>query len=869
MVAFATRHVALLAVVGAICFSAAFAFQPLGAQPAPRREPAPLINEGGPGAIPGEYNVVFNVGRSPRFRLDARETRAALALARRQNLEAQATVRRMGGVVHHSYDTAIVGFTAKLTPAALDAVRRVPGVAYVEPEIRYRGDTVQTISSAAPKRGIDRIDRRVHPLDNVYTYSETGAGVNVYVIDTGILAAHQDFQGRAFGLRNFVPGAGGVVTASDTNDCHGHGTHVAGIIGGGLSGVAKGVKLFALRALDCQKNADPGNVTAAINAAAAHAQLTPNTRAVVNMSLSGLGVSTAQQDAIIGAMTNQRLVFVVSAGNNNANACDYMPAGVDEVITVGAVAVGDPNDVNAKDTREATSNVGPCLDLFAPGVRIYSAIIANADDPQCPPPHTAVYCFTRTFELSGTSQAAPHVAGVAARYLQAQPTKTPSEVWTAIHNANNVAGTSVVIGGVTKVWPGVIEATTNAVITTSVNEMLHYGSLADGYNDGEPHITTVDGLRYDFQGAGEFVALKEANGFEIQTRTAPVATAATPLVDPYTGLANCVSVNTAVAARLGNHRVTFQPNPSGRPGMQLRVDGQLTVPGASGLHLDGVRIMTTPAGGIDVGFPDGTEMIVTPGLWMSIWYLNLAVLRTTATQGIMGARPAGSWLPALPDGSSVGPMPASLPNRHIVLNEKFTDAWRVGDASSLFDYAPGTSSATFARRWPPADGHCALSGVTPARPVDRVVAERLCRPIADKARRENCTFDVIVTGDAGFAKTYQLAETVQNSSTRVAVHSDAEWGTRAGEPVTFTAIVEHRVDDPKRPPRGVVTFILDGREAGRAKLDRSGRALWRAPYLAPGAHKVSARFTPADRASLPSLSLATVHAVAREGAAAK
>ena len=213
-------------------------------------------------------------------------------------------------------------------------------------------------------------------------------------------------------------------------------------------------------------------------------------------------------------------------------------------------------------------------------------------------------------------------------------------------------------------------------------------------NEGDPHITTVDGINYDFQSAGEFGALRDGEGLLVQTRQTPVATAAA-IFNDYTGLTSCVSLNTAVAARVGTHRVTFQPNASGVPdpaGLQLRVDGALTTLSAAGVSLGaGGRVIPAGSGGIEIDFPDGTALLVTPNWWSteSKWFLNVDAYHTPALEGIMGARSRGSWLPGLPDGTSLGPQPASLHQRYLDLNQKFADAWRVTDKTSLFDYARG------------------------------------------------------------------------------------------------------------------------------------------------------------------------------------
>src|SRR5207253_673712 len=185
------------------------------------------------------------------------------------------------------------------------------------------------------------------------------------------------------------------------------------------------------------------------------------------------------------------------------------------------------------------------------------------------------------------------------------------------------------------------------------------------------------------------------------------------------------------------HRVTYEPNLSGVPdpsGMQLRVDGVLTTVPSNGIDLgNGGRITKTNApGGLRIDFPDGTVLYVTPAFWgdQGKWYLNVDVSQTPAVMGLLGSLAHGGWLPALPDGSSVGPRPAGVDQRYETLYHKFGDAWRVTNASSLFDYAPGTSTATFTiSSWPSPSAPCTVpeSRTKPARGVERAVAERACR----------------------------------------------------------------------------------------------------------------------------------------------
>lgn len=320
--------------------------------------------------------------------------------------------------------------------------------------------------------------------------------------------------------------------------------------------------------------------------------------------------------------------------------------------------------------------------------------------------------------------------------------------------------------------------------------------------DGDPHVTTANGVHYDFQGGGEYVVLKNASGLEIQTRQAPIATTFNPGPDGYDGLATCVSLNTAVAARVGGHRVTYQPNLSGVPdpsGLQLRLDGVLTTLGSTGMDLGGGgRITRTSVpGGLEIDFPDSHRLLVTPGWWGSQgkWYLNVDVVRAPSSDGIggamptraastaagarspggiMGTIPLGSWLPALPDGTVMGPMPEALHQRYVDLYQRFGEAWRVNDRTSLFDYAPGTSTATFTlRSWPPEQPPCLVPGAEPARPVEPAVAEQACARVTGRHAHADCVFDVRVTGHLGFADTYL------NSAQAIAV---ATGGTPGPQP---------------------------------------------------------------------------------------
>jgi len=290
---------------------------------------------------------------------------------------------------------------------------------------------------------------------------------------------------------------------------------------------------------------------------------------------------------------------------------------------------------------------------------------------------------------------------------------------------------------------------------------------------GDPHIKTVDGVNYDFQAAGEFVLLR-GQGLEVQARQVAVSTNATLGPNAYTGLTSCVSLNSAVALRVGGQRITYLPDLSGQPnpdGLQLRINGELTPLPASSMTLPaGGRIVRTDVpGGIQVEAPGGSVVIITPGWWdhYQVWYLNISTRHIRTTQGIMGVIPPGSWLPNLPDGRRVGPRPKDLGERYSDLYKLFGTAWRVTNATTLFDYAPGISTAdyTFAD-WP--NGESPSSCVAPPQPggiplpppqpvLTVAEAEQHCSAIVADDARDNCVQDVRVTGEPGFAQTY-LAE---------------------------------------------------------------------------------------------------------------
>ncbi|MFJ7209392.1 S8 family peptidase [Streptomyces sp. NPDC098789] len=358
----------------------------------PPSVPAPLRTA--PNAIPGRFIVALETTASVRD-----------------------VLRAVPGVkVGHTYSGAVNGFSATLTTAQVDTIRSLPGVRAVEEDAVVGAPTSSTRpsdgapvpASASGRRapaaswGLDRIDQRALPLDGQYNATATGSGVNAYVIDSGIDLAHAEFEGRV------ATGFDAVGDGRNGQDCNGHGTHVAGILAGSTYGVAPQANLTAVRVLNCDNTGALSDVIAGIDYVALHAQQP----AVANISI-GAGFSRTVNEAV-NRLAEQGIVPTVSAGNGSEDACTRSPASAERSIAVGST--------EADDTKRDTSNVGDCVWIYAPGGDITSAKLGGGSEIQ-----------------GGTSQAAPHVAGVAALYKQLHPAATTETVrlWLSEQSTKN------------------------------------------------------------------------------------------------------------------------------------------------------------------------------------------------------------------------------------------------------------------------------------------------------------------------------------------------------------------------------------------------------------------------------------------------
>lgn len=336
---------------------------------------APLYGVGAGRAIPDRYIVVFR-----------KDVKNARGLARQLALGHR-------GSVELDYGHALKGFSIRLPASAVRALSRNPNIAFIEQDRYVEVTGAQTNAPWS----LDRVDQRAQPFDGTYNFTATGAGVRVYIIDTGIRTSHTEFSGRA--------SVGFDIFGGNGQDCNGHGTHVAGIVGGTTSGIAKSVQLVSVRVLGCNGSGTLSGIAAGIDWVTSN-----HTKpAVANLSMTAGTTPSFVLDEAVRNSIAAGVTYTIAAGNSNLDACTTSPSRVSGALTVGATS--------SADARSYYSSWGSCLDLFAPGDGITSASNAN----------------NTGFRLkSGTSMAAPHVAGVAALYLQSAPTATPAQVAAAV-----------------------------------------------------------------------------------------------------------------------------------------------------------------------------------------------------------------------------------------------------------------------------------------------------------------------------------------------------------------------------------------------------------------------------------------------------
>jgi subtilisin family serine protease len=409
--------------------------------------------------------------------------------------------------------------------------------------------------------GLDRIDQRALPLNNQFSRAYTGSGVTAYIIDTGVLSTHTEFGGRV------LSGFSSVSDANGTEDCNGHGTHVAGTVGGSNYGVAPGVAIVPVRVLDCSGSGSTSAVIAGIDwVIANHVAGTP---AVANMSLGG-GRSSALDIAVRSAVADG-VVFVVAAGNSTANACQSSPAGEPLAITVGATT--------SADARSSFSNYGSCVDVFAPGSSITSAWYTST---------------TASNTISGTSMASPHVAGVVALGLEIAPNSSVAQIseWITstatqgvISNAGSGSPNLLVYSRLSATPP--VAAAPSTTSTTSVPSGGGGGDdSGGGGDDAAPETTTTT-----------TIARPTVTTSTVPSSTIPQPLVSTPFVRPSTAL----PVNRIVNPLLGSQIPLVAPQAVSTPSSNKVVGNNVVLkvkaPTQSTVHVyrDGILVKSVPA----------------------------------------------------------------------------------------------------------------------------------------------------------------------------------------------------------------------------------------------------------------------------------
>lgn len=448
-----------------------------------------------------------------------------------------------GASVLYSYNYVLRGFAVQASDNALAQLLADTRVEYVEEDGVVTGNPTQSNATW----GLDRIDQRTLPLNGTYNYNTSASNVRAYVLDSGLRASHHEFAGRV--------GAGfpAINDGFGTDDCHGHGTHVAGTIGGITWGVAKGVAIHPVRVLDCNNEGSWAGIIAGLDWVRTN-HVKPS---VANMSLGGPPNTSA--DAAVNTLINAGVTVVIAAGNNAGDACQRTPARVSNAITVGAT------DMN--DARSSFSNFGSCLDLFAPGTSITSAW--NTGD-------------TATNTINGTSMAAPHVAGAAALYLAGNPTATPAQVTTALlNNATPGRVTNAGNGSPNRLlFTSNTPPPANRPLTRELSGLWYEPETSgQGFNfEIRPEQSIVFGGWYTYAGASSTSSEKNTKSgprqrwFSVTASYTPGQTSSTMTIYRNTG-GNFDAPPTTIGVPVGTATLTFQSCTSGRFDYELDLDG--------------------------------------------------------------------------------------------------------------------------------------------------------------------------------------------------------------------------------------------------------------------------------------------------------
>ncbi|MGI5212526.1 S8 family peptidase [Plantactinospora sp. CA-290183] len=528
------------------------------AVPAVAAEPEGVIRSaGGVTAISDSYIVVFK---------DNAVSRTGVGTA------AHGLTGRHGGSVARTYTAALRGFEISASAKAAARIAADPSVAYVE-----QNHTVHITGTQPnpPSWGLDRIDQRNLPLNSSYTYPNAAANVNAYVIDTGIRFSHNEFAGRAVSGFDAIDGG-------SADDCHGHGTHVAGTVGGSSYGVAKGPRVYGVRVLNCSGSGSNAQVVAGIDWVTANA-VRP---AVANMSLGGS--ANAAIDTAMNNSINTGITYVVAAGNgdtlgNRLDACGFSPARVPNAITVGAT--------QSNDAAASFSNYGTCVDILAPGVSIASSWYTSN---------------TATNTISGTSMASPHVAGAAAMVLSANPTWSPQQVRDYLVNNSTPNVVSNVGTGTPNRLLYLVNDGTPPANDFAVSVSPTSGSTAPGGSLSATVATTTT------SGAAQSVSLS-ASGLPAG------ATASFSPATVTSGGSSTLTIATSASTPAGTYPVTVSG--TGAAGSRTATY-TLTVTGAGGGGCSGTN-------GTDVSIPD-TNTNVTSGITIAGCDRNASSASTVA-----------------------------------------------------------------------------------------------------------------------------------------------------------------------------------------------------------------------------------------------